>query len=214
MKVLKPVLKGDRVAIYGEVNPSDEKPTELKPEKPDAYSEEHVGNVAPHTSQPKRGPNLWSEHVIPGSYVSFLLIVATGSPLPKSDYNAMTTILTYNSARKGKDFGHGGASPLQSVDAKLTKRLLGRARGAKPIRASRHNRPRARRTPSAHSTSCRKAPSKAVRAVRTDWEAHRATRVSSKGGELPQKPDEGAIRDAVAKQTAKIDEILAREGVR
>ncbi|TDN93075.1 hypothetical protein [Microbacterium sp. BK668] len=215
MQELKPVLDGGKVAIYGKVNPDTQKPTLLKPEKPDAYAEQHVGNIAPHTSQPKRGPNLWSEHVIPGSYVGFVLIALTGKPLPDSDYNAMTTILTYNSARKGKDFGHGGASPLQSVDAKLTKRMLGRARGSQPASGvpaqSTASKDNVLRT---FDLMSKGAVERTVRAVAADWAAHKATRISTQGGELPQKPDEAAIRTAVAQQTAKINEIFAREGIR
>ncbi len=205
MTSLELIVQNGFWAVSGAVNPTAVGQSSVKPGEQD----KHVGNVAPHGSQPSPRPGLWSEHVIPRGYANAVLSVAGVPILTKGEYDSLTTVLTYSTARVDKDFG-------PNRDLSLIAGFYGGAKvvagGGSTERAAKStaNVANARKAFSMLSTG---AVNRTVGAVAKDWTAHQASRVDPDGKPYPLKPDAGTIQSAAATERQEIEAIFAARGV-
>lgn len=205
MSSLDLIVQDGLWAISGAVNPAKIGRTSVKPGEQD----KHVGNVAAHGSQPSPRPGLWSEHVIPRGYANAVLSVAGVSILTKAEYDSLTTVLTYRSAREGKDFGPGR-------DLSLISGFYG---GAKEVKAGGTTERAERSTANvrnalrAFSMLSTGAANRTISAVTADWNAHTSSRVDANGSPFPLKPDAATVTSAAATERQEIEAIFAKRGI-
>lgn len=205
LRSLELVVQNGVWAISGAVNPTKVGATKVKPGEQD----KHVGNVAAHGSQPSPRPGLWSEHVIPRGYANAVLSVAGVAILTKSEYDSLTTVLTYRSARAGKDFGPGR-------DLSLISGFYG---GAKEVKAGGTTDRAARSTANvrnalrAFSMLSKGAANRTIAAVTEDWKANQSVRVDANGAPFPMKPDAGTVNAAAAAERKEIEAVFAKRGI-
>ncbi|MEN8582286.1 hypothetical protein ABFP37_06230 [Burkholderia sp. RS01] len=185
---------GNAPSVASHANPEEQKAASL------------VGKIAPHSSQPDRGPYLWSEHVIPDGYVSAVLMSQGFPETSETEYNSMATILLWRGAREQKDFRR--LQPYEvSGDLKLSKSVKGRARSGVGAGKDAYSMMRA------YALLTRGAIKRTIAAVERD---HAKNGPGRKERGLPEamKPDPAAITSAAKQQMETAEEIFKKYGVK
>lgn len=203
-------------SVVGEVNPKKSKGTSVRSVEEELN--EKVGAIAAHGSQPKPRPGLWSEHVVPRGYVNAVLKVGGAPILSKSEYDGLVTVLTYRSARAGKDFDEElpGETFKRKGELSLIKRFYGAAKGdsfASGTKRATLSIANLKNAKKAFGLLARGAEERTKKAVAQDWNQHKTERVDASNTPFPLKPDASVVASAATQERKQIDDIFAARGI-
>ena len=167
-----------------------------------------LGNVALHSAQPDPRPGkgrlrkTWSEHVVPRYLVTKFFMMLAKKGVTDSEYNKMTTVLTYKTASRIKDHGAGDLQMLAVLRNNLPQ-------GGRGIKNTPEQIADIKQSWDILSSN---AVGREVAAVAGDFHMFKDVRKVDDTDE-PMTPDQGRIQSAAAAQKAEILALASKRGI-